>query len=264
MEYEQPMGSPSTNVPPPSTVPASPVQEPKNNLIAPLWNTALIVALLLGNSFLGSAKMGGVHGSVSRILLYSGTFITELLLFLLVWWGIHLRGVRMRDLIGGKWETVESFLLDVAIAAGFWFIALMLLFVVRVAVGSIDLHNMKKSTDDAVRMLGPLAPHSYLEAAFFVCLSVAAGIFEEIIFRGYLQRQFIALSRSAVAGLIASGIIFGLAHGYQGWRMMIAIGFFGVLFGLLAYFRGSLRPGIMAHAFQDSLAGIALFYIVRR
>lgn len=261
---DQRLYSPSTNVPPPpSPVPAAP-EEPKNKLIAPLWNTALILLLILGNSFAGSSKLGAVHGTGSRILLYSGTFISELVLFLLVWWGIHLRGVRMRDLIGGKWETVESFLLDVAIAAGFWIVALLLLFVVRIAVGTIDLHNMKKSTDDAVRMLGPLAPHSYLEASLFVFLSVAAGIFEEIIFRGYFQRQFIALSRSAAIGIIASGIIFGLAHGYQGGRMMIAIGFFGVLFGLLAYFRGSLRPGIMAHAFQDSIAGIALFYIVRR
>ena len=46
-------------------------------------------------------------------------------------------------------------------------------------------------------MLGPIAPHTYLEAGIFVLLSVFAGLFEEIIFRGYLQRQFGALANNA-------------------------------------------------------------------
>ncbi|HEY2117362.1 MAG TPA: type II CAAX endopeptidase family protein [Candidatus Angelobacter sp.] len=234
--------------------------------IAPLWHTLLITALILGNSFLGSSKLehvgSGSHGS--RILLYGGTFVTQLVLILLVWFGIRLRGVRMRDLIGGRWETVEAFLLDVGIAFGFWIIALLLLFGLRIALGTIDLHNLQKSTDDAVRILGPIAPHTYLEAGLFVLLSVCAGLFEEIIFRGYLQRQFSALGRHAVVGIVVSAAIFGLGHGYQGARMMVVIGVFGALFGILAHFRKSLRPGMMAHAFQDSIAGIALFKLVAR
>lgn len=236
----------------------------KPALIAPLWHTLLITALILGNSFLASSKVGAAHGSGSRILLYGGTFITQLVLILLVWFGIHLRGVRMRDLIGGRWETVEAFLLDVGIALGFWIVSLMLLFGLRVAMGTIDLHNMQKSVDDTMRILGPLAPHSNLEAGLFVLLSVSAGLFEEIIFRGYLQRQFGALGRNAVVGIVASAAIFGLGHGYQGARMMVVIGVFGAFFGILAHFRKSLRPGMMAHAFQDSIAGIALFKLVAR
>jgi membrane protease YdiL (CAAX protease family) len=238
----------------------------KPALIAPLWHTLLVTALILGNSFLGSSKVqsvgSGGHGS--RILLYGGTFVTQLVLILLVWFGIRLRGVRMRDLIGGRWDTVEAFLLDVGIAFGFWLVALLLLFGLRVALGTIDLHNLQKSTDDAVRILGPIAPHTYLEAGLFVLLSVCAGLFEEIIFRGYLQRQFSALGRHAVVGIVVSAAIFGLGHGYQGARMMVVIGVFGSFFGILAHFRKSLRPGMMAHAFQDSIAGIALFKLVAR
>ena len=245
--------------------PIAPAPAPdKPALIAPLWHTLLLTALILGNSLLGSSKVGAVHGSGSRLLLYGGTFITQLVLILLVWFGIRLRGVRMRDLIGGRWETVEAFLLDVGIALGFWIVALALLFGLRVALGTIDLHNLQKSTDDAVRLLGPIAPHTYLEAGLFVLLSVCAGLFEEIIFRGYLQRQFSALGRNAVVGIVVSAAIFGLAHGYQGPRMMIVIGVFGAFFGILAHFRKSLRPGMMAHAFQDSIAGFALFKLVAR
>jgi hypothetical protein len=256
---------PSPEVPSPATESiAAPPMPVKSALIAPVWHTLLIVALILGNSFLGSSKVGAVHGSGSRILLYGGTFVTQFVLILLVWFGIRARGVRMRDLIGGRWKTVESFLLDVGIAVGFWIVALLLLFGVRVALGTIDLHNMQKSVDDAVRLLGPIAPHTYLEAGLFVLLSVSAGLFEEIIFRGYLQRQFGALAQNAVIGIVASAAIFGLGHGYQGTRMMIVIAVFGAFFGILAHLRKSLRPGMMAHAFQDSIAGIGLFKLVTR
>jgi len=256
---------PTPEVPSPISEPlVAPAPPAKPALIAPLWHTLLISALILGNSFLGSSKIGAVKGSGSRILLYGGTFVTQLILILLIWFGIRLRGVRMRDLIGGRWKTVESFLLDAALAFGFWITSLLVLFGIRVALGTIDLHNMQKSVDDTVRLLGPMAPHTYLEAGLFVLLSVSAGLFEEIIFRGYLQRQFGALGRNAIIGIVASGVLFGLAHGYQGTRMMIVIGFYGIFFGILAHLRKSLRPGMMAHAFQDSIAGVGLFKLVTR
>ena len=254
---------PDPSLPVPIDAASQPAIPPQPSLIAPIWHTAIIVILILCNSLLGSSKLGAVNSQSSRLFLYAGTFITQLVFILIIWFGIHSRGIRMRDLIGGRWKTVESFLLDVALAIGFWIVALLLLFVIRIALGTIDLHNLEKSKDDALRLLSPLAPHNYLEAVSFVVLSVSAGLFEEIIFRGYLQRQFIALFRNAPAGIVASGAIFGLAHGYQGWRMMIAIGFFGIFFGILAYLRKSLRPGMMAHAFQDSIAGIAIFRLVR-
>jgi membrane protease YdiL (CAAX protease family) len=260
------------NDPQPTSVVPSTVSEPATSAtvpekpapIAPLWHTLLVMALILGNSFLGSSKLGAVHGSVSRIVLYGGTFVTQLVLILLVWFGIRLRGVRMRDLIGGRWKTVESFLLDVVLAIAFLVVADALLVGVRVAMGTLDFHNLAKQKAETLRMLGPIAPHTYLEAGLWVLLSVFAGLFEEIIFRGYLQRQFGALGQSAVAGIVASAIIFGLAHGYQGIRMMVVIAVFGAFFGILAHFRKSLRPGMMAHAMQDSLSGLVLFTLVRR
>jgi len=267
-------GDPLSDVSLPPAEPLVPVSETgivtppreKPAAIAPVWHTLLITALILANSLLGSTKLQnvGASGHGSRLFLYGGTFITELVLIILVWLGIRSRGVRIRDLIAGRWDTVEDFLLYVGLAVGFLIASLLLLFGLRVALGLIDVHNMQKSQDDTMRILGPLAPHSYLEAGFFLVLAVAAGFFEEIIFRGYLQRQFQAVTRNTWLGIALSAIIFGLAHGYQGGRMMIVIAFFGLFFGLLAYFRKSLRPGIIAHGLQDSIAGIALFLLVRR
>jgi hypothetical protein len=39
---------------------------------------------------------------------------------------------------------------------------------------------------------------------------------------------------------------------------MFLIFIFGLLFGLLAWWRKSLRPGMIAHAWHDSLSGAVL------
>lgn len=230
--------------------------------IAPVWNTLLVIALILINSFLGSSKTSHIGGGNARILVYSGTFVVELILVLIVWMGIRGR-TTMRDLIGGRWTRVEDFLLDFAIAVVFLIVAALILVGVRIALGTLDLHNLNKQVEETKRMLGPLIPRSRLEASFFVVLSVFAGFFEEIIFRGYLQKQIGSLAGNVGIGIVGSAILFGAAHGYQGWRMMIVIAVFGSFFGLLAHFRKSLRPGIMAHAIQDAYSGIALFFLAR-
>jgi hypothetical protein len=38
--------------------------------------------------------------------------------------------------------------------------------------------------------------------------------------------------------------------------MVILIGLFGAMFGILAYWCRSVRPGMIAHAWQDSLGGV--------
>jgi hypothetical protein len=43
----------------------------------------------------------------------------------------------------------------------------------------------------------------------------------------------------------------GIAHGYQGLRNCLAIAIYGALFTLLALWRKSLRPGMIAHAWTD-------------
>ena len=158
----------------PLVAPAPPA---KPALIAPLWHTLLISALILGNSFLGSSKIGAVNGSGSRILLYGGTFVTQLILILMIWFGIRLRGVRMRDLIGGRWETVEAFLARRwRWPSAFWLAVIGSLRVPHCPGHHRPSQHAKMVKNDAVQMLGPIAPHTYLEAGLFVLLSVSAGL----------------------------------------------------------------------------------------
>lgn len=243
----------------PAVVEAPP---PAPQPIAPAWHTLLIVALIVGNSLLGASRNISQAGGQSRFLLYGGTIIVELVLLALVWLGIRGR-MSMRELIGGRWKSVEDFLLDIAVATIFFIVATAVNVGTRVALGVLNLHNMNQNASEVKRTLAPLIPHSVAELSLFLMLAVAAGLIEEIVFRGYLQRQIGLLARNAWIGIVASAAVFGLGHAYQGWRNMIVIGIYGSLFGILAYIRKSLRPGMMAHAVQDSYSGIALFFFTR-
>jgi membrane protease YdiL (CAAX protease family) len=61
-----------------------------------------------------------------------------------------------------------------------------------------------------------------------------------------------------LVGVLISAIIFGASHGYEGVPRMILIGIYGLMFGLLAWWRKSLRAGMMAHAWHDAISGVFL------
>ena len=67
----------------------------------------------------------------------------------------------------------------------------------------------------------------------------------------------------AEAMIIAQGVLFGAAHGYQGTKLMFTIGVYGALFGILAAWRKSLRPGMMAHFLQDFISGLLLRFLTQ-
>src|ERR1019366_7096711 len=91
------------------------------------------------------------------------------------------------------------------------------------------------SQQQTLHILSQLAPANGREVIAWIALCVIGGFAEELIFRGYLQRQFTAWSRGATAaGVLFSALLFGAAHGYQGARNMILLSVFGALFSLLA------------------------------
>jgi uncharacterized protein len=234
--------------------PELPVAESRKPLLAPWWHTLILVAALLLMSLNGTeGKHPLADVNHSKLPEYIASIVWEWMLVGFVWLGIRKR-IRMRELIGGRWATWEDFFLDVVYAAAFWLCALFVLG----GLGKL-MHLDEGGKMEAMRKsLGFLAPGSRLELAVWFCVSTTAGICEEIIFRGYLQRQFAALSNSMLAGVVISAAVFGASHGYEGVARMLLIAVFGLMFGLLAWWRKSLRPGMIAHAWHDALSGAVL------
>jgi len=224
-----------------------------------LVHLALFVVILLGFSFAGSSGQHRVVERFGRPAFYLATIIWEWMLLAYVWVGMRRQRWTLAELTGGKWKTPEDVLLDLALAGGFWIVAAVVLAAVGFALGLAG----QAQQADTLKQIGFLAPANLKEILLWLGLSVTAGFCEEIIFRGYLQRMFITLTRSSVLGILLSAALFGAAHGYEGAPRMIQIGVFGLMFGILAHFRKSLRPGMIAHAWHDIFSGMMLHVLQR-
>ena len=224
--------------------------------IAPLWHTIVLIVVLGVFSFLG-AKSGHPVARQGLVPQYVSMMIVEWLAFGYVLWGIRKGGVlTVREMIGGRWEKVEDFLLEIGIAAAFWIVSLLVLGGCAYALGMTK--GGAQNIEEAKKILGFLVPRTHLEIVLWIGVALTAGFCEEFIFRGYIQRQFAAISRSVFVGMVVSSAVFGLAHGYEGGKRMVLIFVYGFLFSSLAELRKSLRPGMIAHAWHDAIMGLAM------
>ncbi len=102
-------------------------------------------------------------------------------------------------------------------------------------------------------------------AIFLVFVWVSAAFGEEILFRGYLMRQFVKFfgeSRaSMVINIVLFGILFGFVHGYQGVTGQLVTGAIGVLLSVIFYLRNyDLWFNVAVHGFFDTIALIFVYY----
>lgn len=109
------------------------------------------------------------------------------------------------------------------------------------------------------RALTAGSPAEFLLAGVLV---VVVAIAEEIIFRGYLILRLQAVTRSGVAAVILSSIIFSLGHGYEGTAGVMTVGFMGLFFALVYLSRRSLVAPIVMHFLQD-FTGIVLVPLLK-
>jgi CAAX protease family protein len=226
--------------------------ERNQRLVAPLWHTVLLMMILVMLAVGGarlqshanpSASVAPPHAGV--LPLYFSVIILEWGLVCFVWFGLRRGGTQLRDLIGGRWKSGKDVLLDVAIAFGFW--------IVWEGVGKLVHFMLGPSHAKSIDTLLPQGP---LEIILWIAVSISAGFGEEIVYRGYLQRQILALSASVTAAVLGQAVLFGISHAYQGAKQVVVITALGVLYGLLPLWCKSLRPNIIAHAWSDVFSGV--------
>ena len=102
-------------------------------------------------------------------------------------------------------------------------------------------------------------PRTTNELIHFFFLAIAAGVGEEIIFRGYLIHYLLSWTGNEPMGIVTACIIssalFAFLHGYQGTRSMIKIFFFAMLFAAIFVYSQSLLIVMVVHAVIDMLSG---------
>lgn len=128
---------------------------------------------------------------------------------------------------------------------------LLVVFVVSQRSRWAPFARIRKFFDDVLRPL--FADASLLDLAL---ISLAAGVGEEMLFRGVIQA---ALARwlGTAAGVALASVLFGLLHPITPTYALIA-GAMGAYLGLIWLGTGNLLVAIVAHALYDFLA-LALF-----
>jgi len=222
------------------------------NVVAPVWHTLVLISVLAALTILGwlGQRNARVHplGSISHprlVPLQIEAMIFEWATLVWVWFGIRRKGIRVRDLVGGRWPRIGSILVDIMLAVVLWLLWIGITKAANFLLGH---------TSDTIPFPGNL-----LEGLLAIIVAISAGICEEIVFRGYLQRQFRALTGSAALAVVLQAAVFGMPHVYQGARTAALASLYGILFGALAGWRRSLRPGILAHAWTDIAARLLRF-----
>ena len=100
-------------------------------------------------------------------------------------------GGTLATLTGGRWTSFKSLCLDVAIALPFW-----------VSWEAVAYGMQRLLGPDDAKSVSDLLPKSLFEILLWILVSITAGFCEEIQCRGYLQRQFQALTGSVVAAVL--------------------------------------------------------------
>ena len=121
--------------------------------------------------------------------------------------------------------------------------------------------TMRPSWIQAVREREPrvhlTSPRTALERRLWVGVSLAAGIGEELTYRGVLYVLLLRLTGSVVAAALLSAVFFGAAHVVQGWKAIWITAVFGLVAQGLTLWSGSLYAAMALHVGYDVVAGLA-------
>ena len=140
-----------------------------------------------------------------------------------------------------QWPSVEAW----------WYGALA--YVVMV---SIDLPFSRRCIERGERHSHFSMPQTRSERLWWIGLSVAAGVGEELTWRG-VQPELIAQITGALwPAVLLCSATFGLGHISQGWRWAMVTGAFGLLFHALVWLTGSLYVAIVVHIAVNVTVGL--------
>jgi len=107
----------------------------------------------------------------------------------------------------------------------------------------------------------PLIPHTAAEYRWWVCVSITAGVCEELLYRGFLVwalQHWLGLGWAALVSIV----VFGAAHAYQG-KDVVRPTVAGVILQGVALLTQSILPCIVAHAMLDAMSGTSGYALLR-
>ena len=94
-----------------------------------------------------------------------------------------------------------------------------------------------------------------------IVLAALPAVFEEMLFRGCLQKIMVSLTRSAFVGIFITSLIFSAVHfSYYGFLPRL---FLGLLLGYIFYYSKNLWISVAAHFINNAYAVTAMYLYSR-
>jgi uncharacterized protein len=210
----------------------------------------LAVALLLGLSALAGPLIASLPEDLLPPLLLiaivQGAIVLAVVAVLL-----HRREQTLRSigLLRPATQDLQRGLFAVLMAIGLSF--LFNLIVLAVAPDAFDTHSERLT-----QVAGALASDASLPALLLAVMLI--GFYEEVLARGLLLQRCRAVFQGHWPPVLASSLLFGLGHLYQGWTGVVQTMLIGMLFAHLTIRWGTLWPVIIAHAALNGFSIAAL------
>ena len=185
----------------------------------------------------------------SHLLRYSSSLLLEWLLLGSVIAGIYLRrDFFLRSFRHPERSNAQSFALGLVT----YLLATAAIVTISGALYFTPL-GRKRNTDVVLAML----PRTPVEFVAWFCVSLTAGICEELIFRGYLLQQLTAWTKRPLLAVLLTALLFGSVHLYEGVGAILPLAALGCVYGLVVHYsKGDLRAVIVAHTLQDFLTAV--------
>ncbi|WP_062137689.1 CPBP family intramembrane glutamic endopeptidase [Demequina aestuarii] len=130
--------------------------------------------------------------------------------------------------------------------------------VLAAAIGlpGLVLYAVGRAIGQTVRIDTSGLPDAWWTATILLFSAAVAGVLEETIAVGYLVTRLQDMRWSATGAIVASALLRGAYHLYQGWPMALGNVVMGLVFAWYFHRTGRLGPLIIAHWTLDAVSFI--------
>ncbi len=109
--------------------------------------------------------------------------------------------------------------------------------------------NIKHPDEHALLKAMEAEPSWIIQMMGILAAAVLAPVFEEILFRGFLQTSIKHLTGQAWIGIAITSLLFAIIHEYWTWLPIFVL---SILFGLIFEYSRSIWASILTHALFNS------------
>lgn len=183
------------------------------------------------------------------------------------YWRIIARGWIVTAFVLGIWHLLGRPCSELGLArlnvwdyAGFAAIVLSFAFlgIQLVRLKSLSPERLQKAMKAITSI--KITPTTKGELSLFMLMAMTAGVWEELLYRGFLI-WFLTPSAGVIGAVVISSMIFGLGHIYQGIAGVARTAAIGLVLAVLYVLSASLWWLMAAHALIDIYGGFVTYRI---